>query len=435
MRILGITETCDLGSMYMRLLGEGHEVRVTISEPLASGTMAGLVPRAPNWRDELSWVKEAGQDGLILFEATGFGALQDELRQNGFQVIGGSALGDQLEHDRGEALKLLQSHGLSIAPVRSFDCAEVALRDLEARPRRCVFKVNASAGDTFVGTLADGSDVAALLRASPPSAGTSFILMDFIEGIETGVGAYFNGEAFLRPACIDWEHKRFFAGDMGELTGEMGTVATFDGSDALFEATLLHLEPLLAEAGHVGYVNLNTIINDEGIWPLEFTCRFGYPGFAVLEPLQKPGWGELFRSMIDRSAFKFETRSGFSTCIVMTTPPFPLSRKEIDSPVGLPVLVGDIDRSSLHFGEVGIVGSQTVTSGLYGWTAVVTGTGSSVEQARGAAYRNAREVHAPNIRYRLDIGDKLLAGELAQLEAWGWVKSSPPTRIMSQIVR
>ena len=88
MRILGITETCDLGSLYLRLIGEGHEVRVTVSEPLAAGTMAGMVPRAENWRDELPWVREAGREGVILFEATGFGALQDELRRAGYNVIG-----------------------------------------------------------------------------------------------------------------------------------------------------------------------------------------------------------------------------------------------------------------------------------------------------------------------------------------------------------
>jgi hypothetical protein len=42
----------------------------------------------------LPWIGKAGGDGIILFESVseGFGKLQDELRQAGYAVIGGSAL-------------------------------------------------------------------------------------------------------------------------------------------------------------------------------------------------------------------------------------------------------------------------------------------------------------------------------------------------------
>ena len=435
MRVLGVTETCDLGSIYLRLIAEGHEVRVSVSEPLAAGTMVGMVERTGDWRAQLSWVRAAGPDGIILFEAVGFGVLQDELREAGFNVVGGSTFGDRLESDRAFALKLLAQHGLNIASVAEFSSAGPAIADLKARPRRCVFKMSASAGDTFVGDRSDGSDVAALLLAAPPKEGEGFILMDHVDGIETGIGAYFNGECFLRPACLDWEHKRFFAGDMGELTGEMGTVATFESSDVLFDATLAPLEPMLREAGHVGYVNLNAIVNVAGVWPLEFTCRFGYPGFAVLEPLQSVTWAELFQTMIQRTEVHLRTRPGFSLCIVLTTPPFPYSRHYIASPVGLPVTVDDVEPEHLHYGEVGLVGGQLVTAGLYGWTAVVTGTGNTVGQAKLAAYSRAARVHAPNLRYRSDIGDKLIAGDLERLADWGWLKSMPRSRIASHIVR
>jgi phosphoribosylamine--glycine ligase len=434
-RVLGITETCDLGSLYLRLLGGGHEVRISVSEPLAQGTMAGLVPRVDDWRAELDWIREAGRDGVLVFEAVGFGALQDELRRQGFNVIGGSALGDRLENDRAFAFDLLGRHGLKIAPVREFASAAEAISDLRSRPRRCVFKYCDSAGDTFIGTFADGSDIAGLLEAQPPEDGRRFILMDHVAGVETGVGAYFNGKRFLRPACLDWEHKRFFAGNMGELTGEMGTIATFTGSDRLFDLALAPFEPLFREAGHVGWVNLNTIINAQGVWPLEFTCRFGYPGFAVLEPLQAIEWASLFGLLVSPESSSFPTRQGFSACIVLTTPPMPLSRKEVSAPVGLPVHVGAIDPAHLHLGEVGARGSQLVTAGLYGWTAVVTGTGETVEQAKAAAYANAAQVQAPNMRYRLDIGDALIAGELDALSGWGWLNSTSPERIASQIVR
>jgi phosphoribosylamine--glycine ligase len=211
---------------------------------------------------------------------------------------------------------------------------------------------------------------------------------------------------------------------MGELTGEMGTVATFDGSDALFEATLAPLELALRRAGHVGYVNLNTIINQEGVWPLEFTCRFGYPGFAVLEPLQGLGWGELFAAMMRREPAGFRTIAGFSVCVVLSTPPFPYSRKDVAAPVGLPVMVDGVEPEHLHWGEVGLENDAIVTAGLYGWTAVVTGTGQTIGAAQAAAYNRARRVRVPNLRYRLDIGDKLLEREFAALQQWGWLKST-----------
>ena len=57
MRFLGIGDYCDLGALYLRLIEEGHEVRISISNPLCSGTLAGLVERTPDWRDERARVE------------------------------------------------------------------------------------------------------------------------------------------------------------------------------------------------------------------------------------------------------------------------------------------------------------------------------------------------------------------------------------------
>jgi len=409
----------------MRLLDEGHDVKVFIQDPLCHGTLAGIIDRVNDWRDALPWV---GKGGIILFEnvAEKRGELQDQLREEGYRIIGGSAFGDRLENDRNFAQKILQGLGVRVCPTREFPDSQAGIAFLECNPGRYVLKFNDGVPslNNYVGRFHDGHDVRAILEKLPPAlAQKRFVLMDHIEGVEMGVGAYFNGEQFLTPACLDWEHKRFFPDDLGELTPEMGTVVSYDRTAHFFDMTLRKVERLLRQHKYCGYINLNTIVNEQGIWPLEFTCRFGYPGFAILEPLQKLGWGTLFESMVSRSAASFATDSDFAIGVVLTTPPFPYDRKQIAELVGLPVLfdgpLSPEDRRHLHYGEVGLENNTLVTSGVSGWTMVVTGQGPTVASAQSSAIKLADRVYAPNIRYRRDIGNRLINGELQRLEQLG----------------
>jgi len=425
MRFLGIGECADLADLYLRLVAHGHEVKIFIGYPLCRDTLVGLIQRVADWRTELDWIRAAGPDGCVLFEniGLGYGEIQDRLRRDGFNVIGGGAYGTRLENDRAYAQGVLADLGLATAPTFEFSDVEEARRFIERWPARYVLKSNGPDAASFVGRHKAGADVQAVLAARGKIAASSFVLMEFVEGAEMGVGAYFNGEDFLEPACLDWEHKRFFPGDLGELTGEMGTVVTYSRSKRFFDRTLAKVVPLLRANGYCGYINLNTIVNEAGIWPLEFTCRFGYPGYAILDPLQKTPWADLFRAMLTRSTLMFDTEPGFAVGIVITTPPFPYYRDTLPAPVGLPVLFdGDLSSAELrhiHYGEVALQNGVLVTSGASGYTLVVTGTGETIEAARDAANALADKIVVANSRYRRDIGTRLIEGEFARIEATG----------------
>ena len=92
----------------------------------------------------------------------------------------------------------------------------------------------------------------------------------------------------------------------------------------------------------------------------------------------------------------------------MTTPPFPYARPTVQEPVGLPVLFDETltayDRRHLHYGEVGMKDGQLVTSGAYGWTMVVTGTG-------------------PTVQWRVTMQTGLLNASLFQMRATGAISA------------
>ena len=432
MRILGIGEYNDLGAMYLGLAAQGHEVRVFVAQEASRDVYGGLLDFTPNWQAELGWLREAGDGGLALFESATRGQMQDALRQDGFQVIGGSALGDRLEAEREFGQDVLRGFGLHTAATHGFTDYAAAIAFLRQHGGRYVLKFNGADSPrtrNYIGEMADAADMLALLAmyqahhstAQPPN----FVLMQHVQGVEVGVGAYFNGEAFLAPACIDFEHKRFFPGELGELTGEMGTIVSYRGAEKLFNASLGKVAPLLSEAGYCGYINLNMIVNDAGLWPLEFTSRFGYPGFAICEALHEEGWDALFRRMLRKDSVQFATRPGFAAGVVLTVPPFPYSQGYEELSKGEPICfhpgMTAADRAAMHFAEVARLGDHLITSGTCGYLGVATGVGDSVRAASDEAYRVARKVVVPNLRYRTDIGERVHQHDLAWLKRLGWL--------------
>jgi phosphoribosylamine---glycine ligase len=419
LRILGIGPRVYLGDIYLTLQREGHEVRVFAQDAPEHRAFGGLIERVEDWRTELGWV---GQDGIVLFESLGMGEAQDALRAEGYRVVGGSAFGDRLENDRAFGQAVLRAAGLPIAGSTGFDSPALALDWLARHPGRYVLKHDNSAHATTVGEHPEGADIAFRLRRIPDGR---VLLMERLDGVEVGIGAYFDGTAFLQPACIDFEHKRFFPGEMGEMTGEMGTLASYENSEPLFEATLGRIAPRLAEAGHVGYVNLNLMVDERGVWPLEFTCRFGNPGFAVLAALQRDGWGDLLARMAGRGAGGFATLPGWSVAIVLTVPPFPAwdipCTPEDDPPVFFHRPPEGDDRAHYHFVDMRREGRQLLVHRRSGHAMIVTGTGPDVPAAQDAARARARNVIIPELRWRADIGDRFLASDEARLRALGWL--------------
>ena len=129
--------------------------------------------------------------------------------------------------------------------------------------------------------------------------------------------------------------------------------------------------------------------------------------------------------MLRADCLELGTAAGFAAGVVLTVPPFPYTHGYAELSKGAPISfhksMTSADHDHLHLAEVALQGAQLVTSGLIGYVGVATGTGNSVEQARDSAYALARKVVVPNLRYRVDIGERVAKHDLARLKALGYL--------------
>jgi phosphoribosylamine--glycine ligase len=132
--------------------------------------------------------------------------------------------------------------------------------------------------------------------------------------------------------------------------------------------------------------------------------------------------------MLGRTARTIDTRAGYAAGIVLTVPPFPYSHGYAQLSKGLPVCFRDSMTSSqrdrLHLCEVASVQQQLVTSGTTGCIGVATGAGDSIEAARHDALALAGQVVVPNLRYRMDIGQRLIESDFSTLCTLGYLSAS-----------
>lgn len=96
MNILIISKECASAGSAHRLTQEDNDVKFYAKMPGYDKVCNGLgIEKVAEWEDELPWV---GKEGLIIFDYTGFGKTQDDLRAQGYCVVRGGSRGTFLNN-------------------------------------------------------------------------------------------------------------------------------------------------------------------------------------------------------------------------------------------------------------------------------------------------------------------------------------------------
>src|SRR6202451_3510619 len=329
-KFLFVSLSALIGDIAWQVFKEGHEVRYYIDNEKERDIADGFVPKSNDWEKDVKWA-----DIIVFDDTLGQGAKAKALRDGGKPVMGGSAYTDRLEDDRSFGQEELKKAGVNIIPYEDFDSFDPAIEFVKKNPDRYVIKPSGEAQNVkrrlFVGEEEDGQDVIRMLEAYKKAFSDEikvFQLQRRVVGVEVAVGAFFNGKNFIYPINVNFEHKKLFPGDIGPSTGEMGTSMFWTGPNQLFNQTLVKMEPVLGSEGYVGYIDVNCIVNNHGIYPLEFTARFGYPTISIQQAGMLSPIGQFFIDLANGEDPKLKTRSGFQIGVRIVVPPFPFDDDE-----------------------------------------------------------------------------------------------------------
>lgn len=412
----------------------GHELRYFLRPDNNPGIGEGFkgLERVANWVSSATgWA-----DLVVLTGNDDYLPKLDAIRKKGVAVFAPTAASARLEIEREAGMKIFKRAGIEVPAFETFSTLAQAEAHVRANPARYVFKTLGSEEDkslSYCGKSA--ADMVARLQrwqklGMNPKG--KVMLQAFVPGIELGVSRWMGRDGFIGPYNENFEHKKLLSGNCGPNCGEAGTVQKYARESLLGEMVLEPLEQYLMELGHLGDVDVNCIVDDDGQpWPLEFTCRWGWPAFNIMLATHK---GDPAEWMLDACEGRDSLEVDYSVAcgIVLAQPDYPYSAATKAQTLDIPIY-GPSSGNQKYFHPQSVKmatlpamkGDQVVEKRMWAtcgdYVGVVTGTGKTVRQACERAYKVVSEIQIPDMIYRDDIGEKL-EEELPVLQAHGFAE-------------
>ena len=119
--------------------------------------------------------------------------------------------------------------------------------------------------------------------------------------------------------------------------------------------------------------------------------------------------------------FELRTKKGFQVGVVCVTPPFPYNDPvQMDIYKDLSILFKKPNLEGIHLGDVKIVDGVWRIAGYSAYVLIVTGSGSTMDEARKQTYSRIDNIILVNMFYRTDIG-AAWGEDSDKLMTWGYI--------------
>lgn len=330
--------------------------------------------------------------------------LAGDLRAAGIRAFGPSAAAAQLESSKGFTKDLCARAGIPTAAYARFDSAAGAAAYVAAHPLPLVVKADGLAAGKGVVIAATHAEAASALAAMDGPV----VIETLLTGPEVSFFVLCDGRTAL-PLASAQDHKRAFDGDTGPNTGGMGAF-----SPAVIFSPALQAEVMarmivptlaaMADAGtpFIGVLYAGLMLTPTGPQLIEYNVRFGDPEAQALMLRLESDLVELLIAACDGTLDRIQPvwRDGAAVVVVMAANGYP-------GTAGRGSVIRGIEAAEAGGATVFHAGTARNAAGALiadgGRVLGIGAVGSTVAQARAAAYATVRVINWPGGFYRTDI--------------------------------
>ena len=345
--------------------------------------------------------------------------LADSLSAEKIRCFGPSQAAAKIESSKSFAKDFMARHHIPTARYETFNNVNDAIVYLEKIDYPVVIKASglaAGKGVILPETLDEAKAVIAsiLVDKTFGEAGSELIIEERLSGQEVSLMAFTDGETIV-PMLPAQDHKRLLDGDNGPNTGGMGAYAPAP----IFTVYLMReaVESILKPAidglrkegtPFVGVLYAGLMLTQNGIYALEFNCRFGDPETQAVLPLLETDLLDIAEACVDSKLKDVNIRwkDGAAVCVVLASKGYP---EQVES--GKTVKFEELPANAVCFhAGTKINSDQVITAGgrVFGVTAWAESLAKSVK----SAYDGVDKINFDGMQYRTDIAGKGLRTDL-----------------------
>ncbi|MEE8360179.1 MAG: phosphoribosylamine--glycine ligase, partial [Candidatus Omnitrophota bacterium] len=342
----------------------------------------------------------------------------DEFKKEGLRIFGPDTRTALLEGSKVFAKELMREFGVPTADFEVFDDKDAALSFIRKKGAPIVIKADglAAGKGVFVCATQQEAEKAIeeiMVKRAFGDSGNKVVIEECIQGEEVSIIAVSDGEN-LTPLASSQDHKRIFDHDKGPNTGGMGAYspAPVANGERFVEAINKIMYPMirgLKKKGmpHKGVLYAGIMINDTGMYVLEFNVRFGDPETQAILPRMKSDIIDLIEASIDGKLKDFKTKwdKRPCACVVASSGGYPGPYKKDKEIRGLDEAAELKDVFIFHAGTRKNRERYLTTGGR---VLGITALGSNIEDALRTSYEAAGKIRFEGMYYRKDIGRRAL---------------------------